>query len=221
MRISSDIASNTSTPLDGAKQAKLVDAAQQFEATMLQELLKPMQHGQSSWGDEEKSDDSSTDSISSFGTEAVAKAISKGGGFGIAKQIVSKVTLEHQRNSEKTTVLVLKFVDSRPIESSRRRLTMSYTSGIGSLQQAINPIASAETKPATTAITPNGDELVASVEHTDETNLSSAGGIVAQALEGSDVRTAKVAALQQAIADGSYNVSSSDVAEKIIQSLLD
>ncbi len=102
MRVNSDIAGNTSTPLDGAKQAKLVDAAQQFEATMLQELLKPLQHGQSSWGDDEKSDDSSTDSISSFGTEAIAKAISKGGGFGIAKQVVSKVTLEHQRNSEKT-----------------------------------------------------------------------------------------------------------------------
>jgi peptidoglycan hydrolase FlgJ len=102
MKISSDIAGNTSTSLDGAKQAKLVDASQQFEATMLQELLKPLQHGQNSWGGDEKSDDSSTDSISSFGTEAVAKAISKGGGFGIAKQIVSKVTLEHQRNSEKT-----------------------------------------------------------------------------------------------------------------------
>lgn len=103
MKISSDIGENTSVPLDRAKQAKLVDAAQQFEATMLQELLKPLQHGQSSWGDDEKSDDSSTDSISSFGTEAVAKAISKGGGFGIAKQIVSKVTSERQRNSEKTT----------------------------------------------------------------------------------------------------------------------
>lgn len=103
MRISSDIAGDTSTALNRAKQAKLVDGAQQFEATMLQELLKPMQHGQSSWGNDEESDDSSTDSISSFGTEAVAKAISKGGGFGIAKQIVSKVTLEHQRKSEKTT----------------------------------------------------------------------------------------------------------------------
>ena len=46
-------------------------------------------------------DDSAADTISSFGTEAVAKAISKGGGFGIAKQVASKVTLERQRNSEK------------------------------------------------------------------------------------------------------------------------
>jgi negative regulator of flagellin synthesis FlgM len=98
---------------------------------------------------------------------------------------------------------------------------MSYASGIGSGQQAINTISSAETKPAAPATTPNGNGLVASVEHTDDANLSSAGGLVAKALEGSDVRTDKVAALQQAITDGSYNVSSSDVAEKIIKSFLD
>jgi peptidoglycan hydrolase FlgJ len=101
MKIGADITSQPATAAEVQKQAKLVDAAQQFEATMLQELLKPMQHGQSSWGGEEKSDDTGSDTLSSFGTEAIAKAISKGGGFGIAKQIVSKVTLERQRNSEK------------------------------------------------------------------------------------------------------------------------
>jgi flagellar protein FlgJ len=101
MKISSDVTSQPTTALEGQRQAKLVEAAQQFEATMLQELLKPMQHGQDSWGGELKSDDSASDTISSFGSEAVAKAISKGGGFGIAKQIISKVALEHQRNSEK------------------------------------------------------------------------------------------------------------------------
>jgi len=45
-------------------------------------------------------------------------------------------------------------------------------------------------------------------------------GLIAQALEGSDVRTEKVAALQESIANGSYNVSSSDVADKMIRSLL-
>jgi flagellar protein FlgJ len=102
MKIGLDISSPLAV-IEGQKQAKLVDAAQQFEATMLQELLKPMQHGQDSWGGEDKNDDSASDTISSFGTEAIAKAISKGGGFGIAKQIVSKVTLEHQQNSEKKT----------------------------------------------------------------------------------------------------------------------
>jgi len=95
MKIDQDI--SRSPIAESQRQAKLVDAAQQFEATMLQELLKPMQHGQSSWGDEEKSEDSASDTISSFGTEAIAKAISKGGGFGIARRVVEQVTLEHQQ----------------------------------------------------------------------------------------------------------------------------
>jgi flagellar protein FlgJ len=101
MKVSLDVTSQQTAAVEGQKQAKLVEAAHQFEATMLQELLKPLQHGQDSWGGEEKSDDSTSDTISSFGTEAIAKAISKGGGFGIAKQIISKVTLENRRNSEK------------------------------------------------------------------------------------------------------------------------
>ena len=103
MKINPDISSQPTIASAGPKQAKLVDAAQQFEASMLQELLKPMQHGRDSWGGEEKSDDSGSDTISSLGTEAIAKAISKGGGFGIARQIVSKVSVEHQQNSEKKT----------------------------------------------------------------------------------------------------------------------
>jgi peptidoglycan hydrolase FlgJ len=103
MKISFDVP-NQPAVAGEQRQAKLIDASQQFEATMLQELLKPMQHGQDSWGGDAKSDDSSTDTMSSFGTEVVAKAISRGGGFGLAKLIVSKVTLEHQKDSEKKTV---------------------------------------------------------------------------------------------------------------------
>jgi len=93
---------------------------------------------------------------------------------------------------------------------------MSHANGIGSLQQATNSISRSETKPVV-----QGQGAIASVEHTDQASLSSTGGLVAQALESSDVRTAKVASLQQAIAAGTYNASSSDVADKIIQSLLD
>jgi negative regulator of flagellin synthesis FlgM len=59
------------------------------------------------------------------------------------------------------------------------------------------------------------------VAQTDHADLSAAGGLISKALEGTDVRTSKVEALQQAIASGSYHVSSSDVAGKMIQSLLD
>jgi flagellar protein FlgJ len=104
MNITSAASSQVAPGLDVQKQAKLVDAAQQFEAMMMQEMLKPMRGGKDSWGGDDKSDsDSASDTISSFGTEAFAKAISKGGGFGIARQVISQVKLEHQKNSEKKT----------------------------------------------------------------------------------------------------------------------
>jgi flagellar protein FlgJ len=102
MRIASDLSSQVGSDVESKKQAKLVDAAHQFEAMMLQELLKPMSGGQDSWGGDEKSEeDSASDTISSFGTEAFANAISKKGGFGIAKKVISQVEMEHQRNSQK------------------------------------------------------------------------------------------------------------------------
>jgi negative regulator of flagellin synthesis FlgM len=101
---------------------------------------------------------------------------------------------------------------------------MSYTNGIGSLQQALSSIATVAAKPSAAADVPAGEAKseasILSAERADQTELSAASGIMAQALEGSDTRSAKVAALQQAIASGNYNVSSSDVADKMIQSLL-
>jgi flagellar protein FlgJ len=104
MKIDSDISILPVSDVQRQKQAKLVDAAQQFEAMMLQELLKPMQHGQSGWGEEEKNDDSASDTMSSFGTESIAKAISKGGGFGIARRVVRQVTQERQQHSERKNI---------------------------------------------------------------------------------------------------------------------
>jgi negative regulator of flagellin synthesis FlgM len=102
---------------------------------------------------------------------------------------------------------------------------MSYASGINSLQQSSNSITPSEAKPVPQVSVSDGvakptEWPIADVEHVDQASLSSAGGLVAQALEGSDTRSAKVASLQQAIAAGNYRVSSSDVADKIIQSLL-
>ena len=102
---------------------------------------------------------------------------------------------------------------------------MSYANGINSLQQTSNSVASAEVKPATQVGAPDrvskaSDGSTANVQQLDQTNLSSTGGLLAQAMEGSDTRAAKIASLQQAIAAGNYSVSSSDVADKIIESLL-
>ena len=65
-----------------------------------------------------------------------------------------------------------------------------------------------------------GTEPAAAVAQGDSTSISSTSGLIAQALGGSDVRADKVSALQQSIAAGTYNVSSSDVASKIVDSLL-
>ncbi len=54
----------------------------------------------------------------------------------------------------------------------------------------------------------------------DAARLSAVSSAVAQATTGSDVRADKVAALQAAIAAGTYKVSAADVAEKVIGSLL-
>ncbi|MEO6817783.1 MAG: flagellar biosynthesis anti-sigma factor FlgM [Edaphobacter sp.] len=100
---------------------------------------------------------------------------------------------------------------------------MSYTNGIGNLQQALSSIAPTQPASQATESTEASQQRnvgAAPAKQADHTNLSSAGGVIAHALEGSDVRSEKVAALQQAIASGSYNVSSSDVAGKMIDSLL-
>jgi len=76
---------------------KLVDAAQQFEAMFLNEMLK------SSFGDGDDSDSDTVESqgqngtMQSFGVESVSKAISQAGGFGIARHIVAEVEQEHAR----------------------------------------------------------------------------------------------------------------------------
>jgi flagellar protein FlgJ len=102
MKITSDVSNQVDPAFDSRRQAKLVDAAQQFEGMMLQEMLKPMRGGQDSWGGDEKSDeDSAADTITSFGTEALAKSISEKGGFGIAKQVIAQVGHGHQRDAEK------------------------------------------------------------------------------------------------------------------------
>jgi flagellar protein FlgJ len=69
----------------------LADAAQQFEAILLQEILKPMQPGANGW-DAQAEDSDREDTLTSFGTEAVATSIAKSGGLGIARQVMKEVT---------------------------------------------------------------------------------------------------------------------------------
>ena len=77
--------------------------------------------------------------------------------------------------------------------------------------------ATAEVNPQPSAAT---QSVPATHARGDQASVSQAGGLVAQSLKSDDVRSAKVAALQQAISAGTYNVPAGAVADKLIGSLL-
>jgi len=86
---------------------KLVDAAQQFEGMLLQEMLKPMKDHGFCEGDQDRSGDGSgdgfADTLNSYGTEAMATAIAKSGGLGIAKRVVAQVEGEYVSHTAGTS----------------------------------------------------------------------------------------------------------------------
>ena len=79
--------STTSTP-----QPRLVKAAHEFEAQLMKELLKPMNHSASITGDGDDGDSDSGGVLGEFATESLARALSNQGGLGIANQIVHSLT---------------------------------------------------------------------------------------------------------------------------------
>ncbi|HEY0162752.1 MAG TPA: flagellar biosynthesis anti-sigma factor FlgM [Edaphobacter sp.] len=94
---------------------------------------------------------------------------------------------------------------------------MSYPNAIGDWTQSMSTVVTStatESRPYK-----NLSETVFSSPSAtqDKTNLSSTSELVARALEGSDVRFDKVNTLRESIANGSYYVSSSDLAEKMLQ----
>jgi negative regulator of flagellin synthesis FlgM len=102
---------------------------------------------------------------------------------------------------------------------------VSYTNGIGNQQQfpgaAEAAAASSANRTTRAELTPaSASSLHSQTAPMDEANLSTTASVVGQALSGSDVRFDKVAALQQSIAAGAYNVPASDVAQKVISALL-
>jgi peptidoglycan hydrolase FlgJ len=77
------------TPID----PRLKPAAHEFEACLMKEFLEPLQHDAlfSDSKDGDGGDDAgegSGSALMSFGSEALAKAISERGGFGIAAKIL-------------------------------------------------------------------------------------------------------------------------------------
>jgi Rod binding domain-containing protein len=87
---------NPTTP-----QPRLVKAAHEFEAQMMKELMKPMTGGASLTGEED--DSGSGSALGEYASEALGRALSEHGGFGIAKSIVQDLS---HAGSQKGTVPV-------------------------------------------------------------------------------------------------------------------
>jgi Rod binding domain-containing protein len=99
-------AASSSTGSVATPQPRLARAAHEFEAQMMKELMKPMTHGSSLTGADADADgDSGSDSgfsgaLGEFASEALGRALSERGGFGIANSIVKD--LSHSGNQSVT-----------------------------------------------------------------------------------------------------------------------
>jgi Rod binding domain-containing protein len=82
-------------------QPRLVRAAHEFEAQMMQELLKPMTGGNGLDGEDSGSASGSGGALGEFASEALGRALSERGGFGIANGIIRE--LSHSGNKPVTT----------------------------------------------------------------------------------------------------------------------
>jgi Rod binding domain-containing protein len=83
-----------------APQPRLVRAAHEFEAQMMKELMKPLNQSNSLIGTDADSDEDSGSggALGEFASEALGRALSDGGGFGIATSIVKHLSPAGTRN---------------------------------------------------------------------------------------------------------------------------
>ena len=92
-----------------APSPRLVRAAHEFEGQMMKELLKPMTHGDALTGAEDDDTGSGSGSgsgpgsgsggaLGEFASEALGKALSERGGFGIADRIVKELSRSGSHN---------------------------------------------------------------------------------------------------------------------------
>jgi Rod binding domain-containing protein len=90
-QVSQSMAAAGSATSAAAMNPRLKPAAHEFEACLMKEFLEPLQHDSlfaENRDGEGGSSESSNGALMSFGSEALAKAISERGGFGIATKII-------------------------------------------------------------------------------------------------------------------------------------
>lgn len=83
------------TTSSALRHTKLVQAAQQFEAVMMGELMKPLGSGAAIGED---ADESSSTPMQSYGVEAMAGALARSGALGFADKMVKSVESHEQKN---------------------------------------------------------------------------------------------------------------------------
>jgi peptidoglycan hydrolase FlgJ len=79
---------STSGAAAQTKNPKLERSAHEFEASLMAELLKPLQESDGLTGEDSESGAGSEGALSGFASESLARAISDRGGFGIADRIL-------------------------------------------------------------------------------------------------------------------------------------
>ncbi|HZB87914.1 MAG TPA: hypothetical protein VE291_04585 [Terracidiphilus sp.] len=90
-------------------QLRLVHAAQEFEAQMMKELLKPLQESDGLGsdglgGDDDDGDSGSNGALGEFAAESLGEALSRNGGLGIANELVRTLSRNGTgTSSEKVT----------------------------------------------------------------------------------------------------------------------
>lgn len=82
---------STSAASAKAKDPKLERSAHEFEASLMAELLKPLQESDGLTGEDSGSGTGSEGALSGFASESLARAISERGGFGIADRLLHQL----------------------------------------------------------------------------------------------------------------------------------
>jgi Rod binding domain-containing protein len=78
-----------------AKDPRLERSAHEFEASLMAELLKPMQQSSGLTGEDSGDGGGSGGALAGFASESLARAISERGGFGIADRILHQLEPGH------------------------------------------------------------------------------------------------------------------------------
>jgi Rod binding domain-containing protein len=108
---------NASAAAGQTRDPRLERSAHEFEASLMAELLKPLQEGDGLTGEEGGA--GSGGALAGFASQSLARAISERGGFGIAGRILHQLESSHAGGGKDQTANPvqkgLKLSASRPI----------------------------------------------------------------------------------------------------------